>query len=374
MSRWISREKILAYTLVIAIPVTIWLATAAVAGNSGSAVSELAIDTNWAEDTVSIINLKTGQEKSRIKVGAKPYDIKTDQYGSYAYASLSGSSKISIIDLQANLEADRITVGESPRDMVLTKDYSRLIVANSGSNSISVVSLKDKKELFSVPVGLLPYGVGLADNERTAVVANWGEGTVSFVDLDRKIVTETVSVGHLPYTVVVAEGKGVAFTAVFGDDKVVVIDLEKKTIVNEISVGKSPWGLSATRDGSKVAVANFYSGSISISIIMVGDAFSQEGYSVQTYELRGKKPGDHIEPAAVASTSVNPDDRPLGGVDRAKHAVLDNGGTLMFTDLASNTVNTVDLNTNTYAMSVKVGLAPYGIDFLPQGRKVSALK
>jgi DNA-binding beta-propeller fold protein YncE len=164
--------------------------------------------------------------------------------------------------------------------------------------------------------------------------------------------------------VVVSEPKGLAFAAVFGEDKVAVIDLRSRSLIREIPVGASPWGLSTTRAGDKIAVANFYGGSI--SIISVDDINKADGVQVETYRVGGKKPGDQLD-------TVNEKDKLAqeGVMGRAKHAVLANDGTLMFTDLAGNTVNTVNLNTKTLVGSVKVGLAPYGIDFLPQGRLIT---
>jgi YVTN family beta-propeller protein len=345
------------------------LSPAVLAGNTRTGAYDLAIDTNWADNTVSIVNLRSGEEKSRIEVGAKPYDIKSDENGRFVYTSLSGADKLSVIDLQANLEARKIQVGESPRDMAMTKDFSQLIVANSGSNTISVVDVGLNKELYQIPVGLVPYGVGLADNDHTAIVSNWGEGTVSFVDLATRKEIKRVAVGHLPYTVAVAPSKGVAFTAAFGDDKVVVLDLKTQAVLTELPVGKSPWGIAINHDGSKLAVANFYSSSV--SIVTVTDPAKPAGYSVRTYELRGKRPGERVEPQASASKPTDESNRtaalePAGGVMRAKHVAL-NDNTLVFTDLAGNTVNTFDLNTNMFLHSIPVGHAPYGIDFLPQG-------
>ena len=351
------------------IAVALW-APAVMAGNSRTDASTFAIDTNWADNTVSIVNLLSGEEKSRIDVGAKPYDIKSDEHGRFAYTSLSGSDAVSVIDLQANLEASKIKVGESPRDMAMTRDFSRLVVANSGSNTISVIDLATKKEMFQIPVGLVPYGVGLADGDRTAIVSNWAEGTLSFVDLvDRKEV-KRVSVGHLPYTVAVSEPNGIVFTAAFGDDKVVAVDLKTRAVVSEIPVGKSPWGIATNRDGSKLAVANFYSSSV--SIITVTDPKAQSGYSVRTYELKGKRPGDRVEPHATAQKPTDNTQAAVeqpGGVMRAKHVALSSDDVMVFTDLAGNTVNTFDLKTNSFLLSVPVGHAPYGIDFLPQGIK-----
>src|SRR3954466_13913583 len=66
--------------------------------------STVAVVTNWGGDTISLVDIQTGKELSKIAVGPKPYDICCDAKGAVAYATCSGADFISKIDLVANLE------------------------------------------------------------------------------------------------------------------------------------------------------------------------------------------------------------------------------------------------------------------------------
>ena len=161
-------------SMVVSVVVVVFLAfgVALAGGKTGSGHHfPLVLATNWGSNTISLVDVDAGQELAVIEVGLKPYDIKVEPTGRFAFVTNSGNSDISIVDIQAMLEADRIPVGTSPRDIILSKDAKRAVVANSGDNSISVVDIasKHKQELFRVTVGTIPYGVALANDDQLAL-------------------------------------------------------------------------------------------------------------------------------------------------------------------------------------------------------------
>jgi YVTN family beta-propeller protein len=76
----------------------LWVTTAAWSrGKSGN--GNFVLVTNWGDDTVSLVNIVEGTVASTIKVGNKPYDVKVEPSGRFAYVSISGGSYLSVIDL-----------------------------------------------------------------------------------------------------------------------------------------------------------------------------------------------------------------------------------------------------------------------------------
>jgi YVTN family beta-propeller protein len=311
-------------------------------GAASQDATHIVFVTNWADDTVSMVDLDAGRELSVIRVGAKPYDIKVDPKGRFAYATNSGSADISVIDIQANLELHRIHVGNSPRDIILQDDGTKAYVANSGDDSISAVDLTAKRELFRIPVGAIPYGIALTPDQHRAVVTNWGENSVSIVDLaSRKEVGKRLEVGSLPYTVVIPPSSRAAYLTNFGTHVVTWLDLDNLKVGGTIPVGRSPWGLSASNDGSIAIAANFYSNELSI------------------LDLKSNKEQQRIKLRDAAGKTSR----------RAKNtAISDDGAIIAASDLAGNQVHAVDGRTGTVLRSVAVGRAPYGLAFLP-GRR-----
>jgi len=323
---------------------------------AAGAGNETAIITNWGGDSVSIVNVKRGQELSRIPVGAKPYDVKIHPKGNPAFVTCSGGDYIALVDLVANLEMTdrRIRVGESPRDIAVTADGRRAVVACSGADHIAVVDLEAGKRLYTVDVGPIPYGVALTSDDRTAVITLWGSGKavlVSLGDTEGKKFKE-LDIGPLPYTVVTSGDDRYAMATCFGDRGVYAIDLKNQRVAGKIEVGRSPWELALSPDGTKAVVANFYSGEA--SIIDVGVAPLADGGLPMRESKRIKTGG-----SALAATGAVARDSPKNV------AFSGDSKTVLLTDLSKNTVLVLDLETAEISSSIPVGHAPYGIAFLP---------
>jgi YVTN family beta-propeller protein len=325
--------------------VAILLLIVSVKANGGGSIFDgnMVLITNWADDTVSLVDIEQEKELATIKVGAKPYDIKIDAAGRFAYVTNSAASDISVIDIQAMLESHRIPTGTSPRDILLSKDGKWLVTANSGDGTISKIDIASRKELFKVKVGAIPYGVAFSDDEKTALITNWGENTLSVVDLTSQKEIKKIPIGSLPYTVVVPAGQKFANVSSFGSHSILRINLNTFK-VDTMPVGRSPWGLATSDNGKILAAANFSSNEISIL-----DAVN----FTEKARIKLLMP---TNAAAGAGITAKP-----------KNLAVNREGTgVVFSDLANNSINALDVSTGKVVKTIKVGKAPYGIAFLPR--------
>lgn len=342
--------------------------------------TSLVIITNWGEDTCSLIDIEAGKELAKISVGLKPYDVKVDPTGRFAYVTSSGADYISVIDIQAMLERkdERIKIGGGPRDLELTEDGRRAVVANSGDDSISVVDIAAKKELYRVTVGNIPYGVALTNQDKLAVITLWGSNKAVLVELGKNSgkVLKTLDVGSLPYTVVVPKDSDLAIVSCFGSHQLYVIDLTKSEIMPPIQVGRSPWGIGASVDGRTIVVANFYSGDASIVAVNVprSEPVSQVVRAPgNSFLASGSQP---VHYAASAPLVVERLRIPLARADsigelsaaRPKNAAFTNDPNVaVLTDLGKNEVLVLDIAAKKVSKRISVGKAPYGVAFVPRG-------
>lgn len=323
--------------------------------------TSLAIITNWGSDTCSLVDIKGGKELSQIQVGLKPYDVKVDPRGRYAYVTCSGANHISIIDIQAMLERSdqRITVGESPRDIDLTRDGRRAVVANSGSDNISVVDLTTRKQLYTVAVGSIPYGVALTSDDRRALITCWGSNKAVIVeigDTEGKVL-KTIDVGILPYTAVISKEGRIAIVSCFGSHKVFPIDMKNQAALPPVDVGRSPWGLAISLDGKIALVANFYSGDASVLGVddSAPDPLAATAPPVKETTRIKLSPDD---PLAASAPS------PM----RAKNAAFTSDPKeALLTNLGKNELIVLDMDGKKVSKIITVGKAPYGIAFVPNG-------
>lgn len=314
---------------------------------SSGQLSNIVITTNWGEDTCSLVDVQKGLELAKIQVGLKPYDVKVDSKGRYAFVTCSGEDYLSTIDIQAMLEMEdrRVTVGASPRDIAITADDSRAVVASAGTDSIAVVDLVKNELLYTVEVGAIPYGVALTADGSTAAITCWGENTLVFVRLgdDGGQVIKKLEVGSLPYTAVIDARDRFVLVSCFGSHKVYVADLASLELIGDgVDVGRSPWGL-AISDTGKAVVANFYSADASILTIDY-DANPPVKESVRI-ELAG--PNEKGRRGKNASFSGDPN-------------------IVVLSDLAKNELLLVNIEDQTVTKTVPVGRAPYGIAWLPR--------
>jgi Uncharacterized conserved protein len=343
--------------------------------------TSLVIITNWGEDTCSLIDSEAGKELAKITVGLKPYDIKVDPKGRFAYVTCSGANYISVIDIQAMLERkdQRIKVGEGPRDIELSEDGKRAVVANSGDDSISVVDIAAKKELYRVPVGTIPYGVDLTKQDRWAVITLWGGNKVVLVELGATSgkVLKTFNVGSLPYTVVVPNDSDYAIVSCFGSHQLHVIDLRKLEALPPVEVGRSPWGLSASVDGKSVISANFYSGDVSILSVSAPPQFDSVDTATQGLhhhfvapqtrrpDGNGASPSPIIERARIPLPHADPGEETSN--TRPKNVAFTNDPNVaVLTDLGRNEVLVLDIAAKKILRRISVGRAPYGVAFVPR--------
>jgi YVTN family beta-propeller protein len=321
--------------------------------------------TYWGQDSVGVVDIDAAREIATIETCLKPYDVKVDGAGRFAYVSCSGSADISVIDIQAMLEAARISVGESPRDIALTADGKRLVTANSGSDNISVVDVEKRQEIYSVPVGAVPYGVALAENDRLAAVTCWGSNEFVAVILDENAgkVRGRVPVGALPYTVGVPTNGAFAVITNFGANQVTTVDLRSLKVVDRIPVGRSPWGLSLSDDGTRAFVANFYSGDISfIDLDSTSAGRNNRERTRMSLNLASNwaSPRNAERTMAFAPSATS--------IVRAKNLSVSNDGSkAVLTDLGKNEVLIIDVPSEKVLSAVPVGKAPYGIAFIPRG-------
>jgi YVTN family beta-propeller protein len=335
----------------------------AAGNNSGRPSSDIVVITNWGSDTISLLNVKTAQHLGQIAVGPKPYDVKVDPTGKFAYVAASGSNFLSKVDLIAKLEQKdkRIVVGNSPRDIALNRDGTRAVVANSGSDDVSVVDLTAGRELYRVRnVGAAPYGVALTNDDRQAIVTLYASNKVAIINLGETSgeVTKLIDVPSAPYTVATTPSGKFAYATCFNEGVVAVIDLKSGTALTPIKVGRSPWGLGVSLDGKVAVVANFNSQDISILDIDEQGVDAAKGVPAPVKERTKISVARPLLADRVGAPTV---------LAKAKNSVLGSDPSLLvLTDLASNEVMLVNLATGKVSARIKVGQAPYGVDFIPK--------
>ncbi|MGH9643124.1 MAG: putative Ig domain-containing protein, partial [Terriglobales bacterium] len=281
-------------------------------------------------NTVSLVNIPTGQVLSNIPVGSGPWGTAISPDQTHVYVSNNQSNNVSVIDTASGSVVATIPVQSSPFGLAFSPDGSSVYVVNGSSNTVSVINTVSQSVVATVTVGNSPVSVAMAptSNGTFAYVTNSGSNTVSVIAVTSSpTVVQTIPVGTGPRWVTITPNSSTAYVENAGSNNVSVISVANNQVTGTISVGTSPFGAAVTPDNSTLYVAN--SGSNNVSVID-----TKSGVVFATV------PGFN-SPVQVALTT--------------------DGASAYVTNLNANTVSVIATASNTISGTVQVGSAPIGI-------------
>jgi YVTN family beta-propeller protein len=284
---------------------------------------------NNTSDTVSVINIPTGQVSDSILVGSGPWGTAISPDQTQVYVTNNQGNSVSVINAASGGVVATIPVQSSPLGVSFTPDGKEVFVVNGSSNTVSVINPATQTVITTVPVQNSPVGVAMAptSNGTFAYVTNSASNTVSVIAESSNAVVQTIPVGTGPRWVTVSPNSALAYVENAGSNNVSVISVATNKVTATIPVGTSPFGAAFTPDNSTVYVAN--SGSNNVSVI-----------DTQSGTVIGSIAG-FSNPVQVALTT--------------------DGSSAYVTNQSANTVSVIATASNTITGTVQVGDAPIGV-------------
>lgn len=198
-------------------------------------------------NSLGIINLKSGKFEAHIPVGIAPYTVVVT--GNKAYVTnwggrrpvkgdktamsagtavvvdrktgVASSGTVSVINLDTRKVVKEIKVHLHPCAMTFQSDGSKLYVANANSDLISVIDTRTDrviKEISSKPMAELPFGstpnaLALSGDGKTLYVANGGNNLIAVIDLSTDKVRGLIPTGWYPGGVVLGKNDNQLYVA-----------------------------------------------------------------------------------------------------------------------------------------------------------------
>ncbi|HKY43092.1 MAG TPA: cytochrome c oxidase assembly protein [Pyrinomonadaceae bacterium] len=274
--------------------------------------------TNERDGTITVIDTKTDQVTSTLKVGGRPRGIRLNADRNRIWVAISyptneaKKDKVAEYDLDGKLISE-YEVGTDPENFVIDDNATRLYIANEDAGTASITDVKANRVIATMPVGLEPEGAAISPDGRWVYITSETSSTVTVIDTQTGQVAKTFMVGARPreaaftsdsarayvtaengnvvsvvdtkdHTVVKtielprgeagaqSKPKGVVvsadrkrvYVATGRGNSVAVIDGEHLTLLTLIPVGKRPWGIALTPDGRKLYTANGLSNDVTI--------------------------------------------------------------------------------------------------------------
>lgn len=220
---------------------------------------------NKGEDTVSFIDLDSGEELARVPTShGWPHEIAPSPDGSQAAVVNYQDHHIDIFDLESRAIVETIDLGEHTRPhgiMWLSDD--RIIASTEGNQSIVEVSAdRDVTDIKTNEDGT--HMVVVSPDGRLAYTANLGAGTISLIDLETDRLVKTVRAGAGTEGIDLTPDGKELWISNRAANTVIVYDAETLDSLTKLTVGKFPLRLAISPDGQYAVTSNLMDGSLSV--------------------------------------------------------------------------------------------------------------
>ncbi|WCK54152.1 bifunctional YncE family protein/alkaline phosphatase family protein [Aneurinibacillus sp. Ricciae_BoGa-3] len=177
------------------------------AGISVSADGKTLIVANNLNQSVSRVDLATGQLTATTPVGKNPYMPLITSDGNTIYVSNWGESSVSVLDAKDLTVKKSIPVGLHPNAMIQNPVNGLIYVANSDSDEISVINPDTQAVVKTIslspyqgaPTGSQPNALAVSKDGNTLYVSNAGNNDIAVIDLgEEKGKSEPAIKGLIP--------------------------------------------------------------------------------------------------------------------------------------------------------------------------------
>lgn len=223
------------------------------------------------QDAIAAIDSREGKVVARHPAGTDPEQFALSPDGRHLYAANEDAGTASITRLASGEVLGTLIVGIEPEGVATSPDGRWVYVTAETSNTVSVIDTREGTVVASFLVDVRPRGVTFSPTEPRAYVTNEISGTLSVVDTRSHSVITTLALdGRRAKPVGVAvspDGKRV-YVANGHGHSVSVIDAATHRVIATVPVGRRPWGLAVSGDGSRIYTAN--GGSNDVSVIDAG--------------------------------------------------------------------------------------------------------
>jgi len=190
-----------------------------------------------------------------LPAGAAPRSVAIDPGRNMAYVANYGDDTVSAIDLvSGEMKAD-ISVGDGPVSLALAPDESLLLVVNALSDNVSIVDIAAQDVVGVVPVGKSPSAVAISHDGTHAYVVSLFSDELSVVNVRSREVEARLDVPSLPEQLALSPDGTVLAVAAQFPSRVVLVDPSSMTVAAEVEVPENPVAVRFTPNGKLLLVA-----------------------------------------------------------------------------------------------------------------------
>lgn len=233
---------------------------------------------NKADRTLSIIDSVSDQQLAAVpEEGTTGHEVAASPDGQTAWVPIYGNSGvgqpgtdgqiIALIDLRAHKKVAEIDLGEPtrPHSAVFGPKDGRLYVTSELTDSIRVIDPATHKQVSSIPTGAPEsHMLCISSNGERGYTSNVGAGSVSALDLHAGKLLAVIPVSKTVQRIAISPDNRWVFTADQTSPRIAVIDTQTNSVSRWIALPGLGFGMTATRDGSRLLVTHPASNTVSV--------------------------------------------------------------------------------------------------------------
>jgi YVTN family beta-propeller protein len=232
---------------------------------------DLLVVVNKSDDTVSILDAKTGALRATVKTGRGPHEVEVLADGKIAAVSDYGKSgepghTVTLVDLDRGASLGTVEIGEGTRPHGLESlADGRLLVTAEGTKELLVVNPRERRVTMRIPTGReVSHMVAAPRSGGRAFVASIGSGTVTAADLAAgKVAADRPTGAGAEGIDVTPDGRQVWVTNREADT-ISVLDSSSLLVLATLPAPKFPIRVKVTPDGKRALVSCAQSGDVAV--------------------------------------------------------------------------------------------------------------
>lgn len=285
---------------------------------------------------------------------------------------------------------EQITLGDFPMGAALSPDHRYLIVSNDGQGeqSLQVVDIKSQQVVQTIPYKspeALYFGVAFSPDGKTVYASAGGNNKIRVFGFENGKLTEMSSIklttanntNFYPAGISTSKDGKSLYVANNLNHSISKIDLASNQIVKTTPVGKHPYAAVMSQDGGSLYVSNWGESSISVidpntltikNTISVGlhpNAIIEDPKSNMIYVSNTDSDSVSVVDTKlqreIKTISVNPNNNGLTGSQPNSLSLSSDGKTLYVANGGNNDVSVIDLNSGEVKGLIPTAWYPSGI-------------
>lgn len=207
---------------------------------------EEVIVTSEGSRSLVIVNFHTGEVVRSIDTSPHAaHMVAVSADGRVAYTASGGTNTVSVIDVESGQQVRTITVPTRPEAITTNKTGSEIWVGSNDDEVVTVLAANDASVLAQWSGFSWPYRILLTNDERYAVMPDLGNERLRFFDAQSKLELGVMDLqGMQPQGVTLYRDDRTLFLSLSGQNRVLAINIETREVLREYTTGSAPDGIA----------------------------------------------------------------------------------------------------------------------------------